>query len=142
MLLWKSGFLCGLVGSNEKERTDMKLGSALMKQDIADMKQEIADMKLGKAGMKLEINTLTFGLQCPSSDDDIQIYTGFLNSSTLNSFYEFLLPLAFNWITVAQILLRIIAQLMWNSPSRKLQPFDEMFLVLYHVWCNVLENDP
>ena len=42
-------FLCGLVGSHEKERTDMKLEKACMKREIADI--------------KLEINTLIFGLQ-------------------------------------------------------------------------------
>ena len=57
-------FFCGLVSSNEKERTDIKLENVCMKQEITDMKQEIADMKLEKAGMKLEINTLIFGLQC------------------------------------------------------------------------------
>ena len=33
-------FLCGLVGSSEKERTDMKLENARMKQEIADMTLE------------------------------------------------------------------------------------------------------
>ena len=46
-------FLCGLVGSNEKEGTDMKLDTASMKHEIVDMKQKIADLKLEKAGMKL-----------------------------------------------------------------------------------------
>ena len=41
-------FVCGLVSSNEKERTDMKLENARMKQEIVDMKQEIADIKLRK----------------------------------------------------------------------------------------------
>ena len=45
-------FLCGLVGSNKKERTDMKQEIADMKQEIADMKQEIADMKQEIADMK------------------------------------------------------------------------------------------
>ena len=31
-------FLCGLVGSNEKERTNMKSENAHMKQEIVDMK--------------------------------------------------------------------------------------------------------
>ena len=84
-----------LVGSNEKERTDMKQEIADMKQEIADMKQEMADMKLEKAGMKLEINTLTFGHQCiVGIDDDIGFYTGFPSYSTLTSFYEFLLSSA------------------------------------------------
>ena len=55
-------FLCGLVSSNEKKRTDMKLENAFMKQEIADMKlenafmkQEIVDMKLENAFMKQEI---------------------------------------------------------------------------------------
>ena len=87
--------LCGLVGSNEKKRTDMKLENVCMKQDIAEMKQEMADMKLEKAGMKLEINTLTFDLQrFSSSDDDIGFYTGFPCYSTLTSFYKSLLPSA------------------------------------------------
>ena len=88
-------FLGGLVSSNEKERTDMKLEIvdmkqeitdmkqeiADMKQEIADMKLEIADMKLEKADMKLKINTLTFGLQrFVGNDDDIQFYTGFPSS--------------------------------------------------------------
>ena len=62
-----------IVGSNEKERTDLKLENAHMMQEIADiLKQEIADMKLEKAGMKLKIDTLTLGLQCfARSDDDI-----------------------------------------------------------------------
>ena len=46
-------FLCVLVGSNEKERTDMKLENARMKQKIADMKQELVDMQLEKVDMKL-----------------------------------------------------------------------------------------
>ena len=57
MLLWKVDFLCEHVGSNVKERTDMKFERACIKQEIADMKQDIADMKLEKAGMTLEINT-------------------------------------------------------------------------------------
>ena len=48
-------FLCGLVDSNEKERTDMKLENACMKREIADMKQEIADMKQEIADLKEEI---------------------------------------------------------------------------------------
>ena len=48
-------FLCGLVVSNAKERTDMKLEIVDMKQEIADMKQEIADMKQEIADMKQEI---------------------------------------------------------------------------------------
>ena len=88
--------LCGLVGSDEKERTDMKLENACMKQ-------EIADMMLEKVGMKFEINTLTFGLQRFScSDDDNGFYTGFPSYSTQTSFYEFLLPSAtqFNyWVS-------------------------------------------
>ena len=76
-------FLCGLVGSKEKERTDMRLENACMKQELVDikleragmkqelvdmrleragMKLELVDMKLERAGMKLEINRLTFGL--------------------------------------------------------------------------------
>ena len=47
-------FLCGLVCSTEKERTDMKLENACMKQEIADMKQELADMKQEVVDMKLE----------------------------------------------------------------------------------------
>ena len=85
-------FLCWLVGSNDKERTDIKLENARKKQEIADIKlenarkkQEIADMKLEKAGMKIEINTLTFGLQhSAGSDDEIQFYTSFPSYSTLN----------------------------------------------------------
>ena len=47
MLLWKKWiFLCGLVVSNAKERTDMKLEIVDMKQEIVDMKQVIADIKL------------------------------------------------------------------------------------------------
>ena len=81
--------MCGFVGSNEKERTDVKLENPCMKQEIADMKkQEIADMEL-------EINTLTFGLQrFAGSDDDIRFYTSFPSYSTPTSFYEFLLPSA------------------------------------------------
>ena len=45
-------FVCGLVGSNEKERTDKKLENARLKQQIADMKQEIADMKQEIVDMK------------------------------------------------------------------------------------------
>ena len=33
MLLGKKWILCGLVGSNEKERTDMKLENARMKKE-------------------------------------------------------------------------------------------------------------
>ena len=32
-------FLCGLNGSNEKERIGMKLEEACMKQEMADMKK-------------------------------------------------------------------------------------------------------
>ena len=75
------------------------------------MNQEISDMKLDKAGMKLEISMLMFGLQCfAGSDDDIQFYTVFPSYSTLTSSNEFLLPLS--CITGAQIILRIIPQLM------------------------------
>ena len=86
--------LCGLIGSNEKERIDMKLENARMKQEIADMRQEMADLKLEKAGMKLEkagikLEIITFGLQYfPGSDDDIGFYTGFPCYSILTSFYE------------------------------------------------------
>ena len=66
-----------------------------------------------------------------SSDNDIRFHTGFLSSTTLTSFYEFLLPSATQLNS-------------WGSdntenrpstdvrrgPSRKLQPIDEMFLVL------------
>ena len=48
-------FLCELVGSNEKERTDMELENAGMKQEMANMKKEIADMKQEMANMKQEI---------------------------------------------------------------------------------------
>ena len=72
-------FLCGLVCSNEKERSNMTLESAHLKQEIADM--------------KLEIHLLTFGHQHFSgSDDDIQFYTTLYRFS--KSFYEFLLPSA------------------------------------------------
>ena len=123
LMLKKLDFLCGFVSSNEKERidmklekarmkqeivdmklkkarmkqeiADMKLEKARMKQEIVDMKHEIADMMLGKAGMKCEINTLTFDLQrFPGSNDDIGFYTGFPSYSTPTSFYEFLLPSA------------------------------------------------
>ena len=69
--------MCGLVGSNEKERTDMKLKNACMKHEIANMKQEIAGMNQEIADMKLEINILTFGLQHFAGSDDIQFYTVF-----------------------------------------------------------------
>ena len=72
MLLWKKWiFLCGLVGSNEKERIDMKLENACMNQ-------EIVDKNLENIGMELEINTLTCGLQnFDDSDNNIRFYTDF-----------------------------------------------------------------
>ena len=44
-MLWKKCFVCGLVGSNEKERTYVKLENACMKREIADMIQKMASMK-------------------------------------------------------------------------------------------------
>ena len=38
-------FLCGVVCSNEKERTDMNLESARMKQEIADLKLCVATVR-------------------------------------------------------------------------------------------------
>ena len=58
------GFLCGLVGSNEKERTDMKEENAT---------HEVRDKYV-------KIWSLTF---------DIQFYTGFPSYSTLNYFFTF-----------------------------------------------------
>ena len=75
-------FLYGFVGSNEKERTDMKLENVCIKQNSKHEARDV-DMKLEKAGMELEINTLTFGLQCfAGSDDDIRFYTVFPSYST------------------------------------------------------------
>ena len=82
-------FLCGLVRSNEKERTDMKLENACMKQAIADMKLE-------KAGMKLEMNMLTlvfsvFLAVMITLDSTLVFHVTLLKQVSMNFFY--LLPL-------------------------------------------------
>jgi len=74
-------------------------------------------------------------------DDDIKFYTGFPSYSVFCTFYAFLGP------TVSQLNY-------WGSdfkndrpsgsdkcgPTRKLQPIDELFFVLYRLRCNPLEK--
>ena len=146
------------------EIADMKQEVTEMKQEIADMIEardswhEVGDSgheargseheardsghKQEKAGMRLEINTLTLDLQCFAiSDDDIQFYTGFPSYSTLTSLYEFLLPSAtqLNYWGTDNTENHLSTDVKCG-PSRKLHPIDEMFLVLYHLKCNVLEK--
>ena len=98
-----------------------------MKQEIADMKQEIVDMKLEKAGWKLEINMLTFGLQCFAGDDDgIGFDTGFPSHSSLISFYEFHQPSATQMNYGAQIILRIIPGGLSHLPPK----FEHIFVAV------------
>ena len=67
------------------------------------------------ADMKIEINMLTFGLQrFAGSDDDIRFCTAFPSYSTLTSFCEFLHLLPVNESTGAQLILRIVPQLMYS----------------------------
>ena len=132
------------VADMKLEKADMKLENAHMKQEVADMKLENARMKQEVADMKLEINMLTFGRQrFASSDDDIRFYNGFPSNSSLTSFYECLLLSTFCH-SIEQIILRLVPPLsidVGRGLSRKLQLIDGMFLALYRLRCNVLEED-
>ena len=106
---------------------------------ISELQQEIAELKLQLQAMPVE----KFGLdRFAGNDDDIRFYTGFPSYSIFCSFYSFLGPAVTNLNY-------------WGSdfkadrstgtdkcgPSRKVQPIDEFFLVLYRLRCNALEKD-
>ena len=74
-------------------------------------------------------------------DEDIQFYTGFPNYKTLTSFYEFHLPAATQLNYWGTGNADNGSENMKCGPSRKLQPIDELFMVLYRLRCNVLEKD-
>ena len=94
----------------------------------------------------MKVHALTvekFSLQhFAGSDDHIRFYTGFSCYSIFCSFYTFLGP-AVNQMNY------------WGSnfkddqsfgtekcgPARKVQPIDELFLVLHRLHCNALEKD-
>ena len=115
---------------------------------VGTLENEKASLTLALEKQKMELNNLNIKLEkhkfClqrfAGSDEDIRFYTGFPNYSTLTSFYEFLLPAA--------------AQLnYWGSdnsdnrteekhgPHRRVQPIDELFMVLYRLRCDALEKD-
>ena len=92
-----------------------------------------------KASLTLKLDELKFGLQrFAGSDEDIQFYTGFPNYSTLITFYEFLLPALnqLNYWGSDNADNRLLEEK--HGPHRKIQPVDELFMVLYR---DVLEKD-
>ena len=115
------------------------LGSQTSESLVDKLQQEIAELKIKVEALSAE----KFCLQrFAGNDDDIRFYTGFPSYATFCSFYEFLGP--------------AVTQLnYWGSdyqsdrppgadkrgPSRKVQPIDELFIVLYRLRCNPLEKD-
>ena len=106
---------------------------------LEKLQQEVTELKMKVHALTVE----KFGLQrFAGSDDDIRFYTGFSSYSIFCSFYTFLGP-AVNQLNY------------WGSdfkddrsfgtekcgPARKVQPIDELFLVLYRLRCNALEKD-
>ncbi len=104
---------------------------------IVTLKKQKTEMN----NLRIEVEKHKFGLErFAASDDDIHFYTGFPNYNTFKSFYDFLLPAA--------------TQLnYWGSTysdsrdeqkrgfQRKIQPIDELFIVLYRLRCDALEKD-
>jgi len=112
-----------------------KITEALVKE----LQQQITELK-----SKLEALTAeNFCLNCfAGSDGNIKFYNGFPSYSIFCTFYVFLGP--------------AVSQLNYcgadfkddhpsgrdkRGPTRKLQPIDELFLVLYRLRCNPLEKD-
>ena len=95
-----------------------------------------------KASLTLKLDELKFGLQrFAGSDKDIRFYTGFPNYSTLITFYEFLLPVLnqINYWGSDNADNQLLEEK--HGPHRKIQPVDELFMVLYRLRCDVLEKD-
>ncbi len=120
---------------------DVEVLTAINTNENVDLSLEIEKLKNEKKSLLLEIETLKFGLKrFAGSDDDIRFYTAFLNYSTLLSFYEFLLPAAskLNYWGSENSENRTE---MKHGPQRKIQPIDELFMVLYRLRCDILEKD-
>ncbi len=109
------------------------LSSSINTNENVDLSLELEKLKNETKSLLLEIETLKFGLKrFAGSDDDIRFYTGLPNYSTSLSFYEFLLPAVgkLNYWDSENSENRTE---MKHGPQRKIQPIDELFMVLYRL---------
>ncbi len=112
-----------------------------LQDENATLIEALQNQKMEIENLKMRLESHTFCLRrFAGSDEDIRFYTGFPNYKTFMTFYDFLLPAA--------------SQLnYWGSnysenradekhgPQRKMQPIDELFMVLYRMRCDALEKD-
>ena len=107
-------------------------------EDICSLCKIVGDCE--RAHLNQEVDKLKFGLKrFAGSDNDIWFYTGFPNYNTIISFYNFFLPAATQlnyWGSD-----NAVNQEEKHGPQRKVQPIDELFMLLYWLRCDPLEKD-